>query len=713
MFFIFPKKNSIVISGFTILTITALFILSNQALGYEISPMPELDDLPSFVTPTKLRQSQKDLPTSVTLIRSSDLKKLGIKTVPESLRLVSGMFVGSASGNDYRISYHGTSSQAPRRMQVLIDGVSVYQPGFARIDWSNLPISFDDIKEIEIIKSPNSASYGPNSFFAVVNIKSIDPIDDGGSYLSIRAGDYGVRRSFAKLASSNENSSFRLSVESDRHDGYEENIFGEERHDGLSNKKLSFDIVNELSRKTTARYYNRYVEGITDKEYIDSSQQDFPDTDVEYYTSALVIDHQSSPLSSLQFSAYYSFFDQQEDWESCFPAILLSPSLANLFSLNQDYANAILRQQPYSSDVAAENQLALSVQSDAVRLGDQLLDEVCGDFNNDNKQTNLFMDLQSTHVLHDNIRAVFGVNYSKVSSESDTYFDGEYNYESFTVYSHSEFRPSDLLTFNLGALVENDYERDLNWSPRASVNFHVTDNTSLRIGHSRATRSPDILERDAKWQYRMDNANPGFFDGQEIYYQNSTSESDLVHEKISSTEIGFLHYAMKRKLFVDFKVFYDELEDLISERLLLYDFEPTNNTTGILTGSEIDVSFVPFEYSTARLSYAYLDNNIDNDQERIMYSRHSGSAYLIYSPSWFTSFSYYGADNLAGYWYGSIGFTIGNYYKFSDALVKGAINIKHSLNKDGLVDYGSSSSFPWANINNDPNVVTFEIEIEM
>jgi iron complex outermembrane receptor protein len=56
------------------------------------------------------------------------------------LRLVPGMVVGYEKGWDAFVSYHGTSADMARRMQVLIDGRSVFQPSLAFVDWIGLPL---------------------------------------------------------------------------------------------------------------------------------------------------------------------------------------------------------------------------------------------------------------------------------------------------------------------------------------------------------------------------------------------------------------------------------------------------------------------------------------------------------------------------------------------------------------------------------------------
>jgi iron complex outermembrane recepter protein len=93
---------------------------------------------PVVLTPTRLKQAMQDVPASVTVIKADKLRFFNITSIPDALRLVPGMAVMEATGGDYRIGYHGTNILVPRRMNVLIDGVSVYQPAFARVEWDRL-----------------------------------------------------------------------------------------------------------------------------------------------------------------------------------------------------------------------------------------------------------------------------------------------------------------------------------------------------------------------------------------------------------------------------------------------------------------------------------------------------------------------------------------------------------------------------------------------
>ena len=134
--------------GLTTLAATALLPLA--ALAQQANDSIALEGTyPVVITPTRLRQALPDVPASVTIITSAQIARLGINSVAEALRLVPGMELTRAAGHDWRISYHGTNILTPRRMNVLVDGVSFHRPGYSRVFWQQLPVTLADIDRID------------------------------------------------------------------------------------------------------------------------------------------------------------------------------------------------------------------------------------------------------------------------------------------------------------------------------------------------------------------------------------------------------------------------------------------------------------------------------------------------------------------------------------------------------------------------------------
>lgn len=119
--------------------------------------------VPEVLTATRLKQSPAEVPGSISVLDRELIVASGARDIPELMRLVPGMMVGYLSGNQPTVNYHGTSMSGARRLQVLIDGRSVYRPGLASVDWSDLPLALEDVERIEVFRGPNTVSYGANA----------------------------------------------------------------------------------------------------------------------------------------------------------------------------------------------------------------------------------------------------------------------------------------------------------------------------------------------------------------------------------------------------------------------------------------------------------------------------------------------------------------------------------------------------------------------
>jgi iron complex outermembrane receptor protein len=94
----------------------------------------------------------KDVTAAVFVLSSEDIRRPGAKTVPDMLRLVPGLSVNQIDGNKYMISIRGFSSRFANKLQVLIDGRSIYSPTFSGVYWDQLGLTADEIERIEVIR---------------------------------------------------------------------------------------------------------------------------------------------------------------------------------------------------------------------------------------------------------------------------------------------------------------------------------------------------------------------------------------------------------------------------------------------------------------------------------------------------------------------------------------------------------------------------------
>ncbi|MBT5055197.1 MAG: TonB-dependent receptor [Gemmatimonadetes bacterium] len=131
-----------------------------------------LEDL--VTTPVSLASRSEealfDVSAAVAVVTGEELRRSGVTSVAEALRLVPGMQVARLDASKWAISVRGSNSRFTNNMLVQIDGRSVYTPVFSGVYWEVQDLLLDNVEQIEVIRGPGATLWGANAFFGVVNI---------------------------------------------------------------------------------------------------------------------------------------------------------------------------------------------------------------------------------------------------------------------------------------------------------------------------------------------------------------------------------------------------------------------------------------------------------------------------------------------------------------------------------------------------------------
>jgi iron complex outermembrane receptor protein len=129
-----------------------------------------------------------DTPAAIYVITSEDIKRSGVTSIADALRLAPGVEVARIDSTRWAVSIRGLSDVLNRRLLVLIDGRSVYNPVFAGVFWSVQDYPLEDIDRIEIIRGPGGSLWGANAVNGIVNIITKSAKDTQGGFVSIGGG---------------------------------------------------------------------------------------------------------------------------------------------------------------------------------------------------------------------------------------------------------------------------------------------------------------------------------------------------------------------------------------------------------------------------------------------------------------------------------------------------------------------------------------------
>ena len=129
---------------------------------------------------------------SVYVITRDDIRRAGVDSLPEALRLAPNLQVARAHSFAYAITargMNGTQNSTPNKLLVMIDGRSTYSPFFSGVLWDIQDTLLDDIERIEVISGPGGVLWGVNAVNAVINI--ITRQHATGVLATVNAGNQG------------------------------------------------------------------------------------------------------------------------------------------------------------------------------------------------------------------------------------------------------------------------------------------------------------------------------------------------------------------------------------------------------------------------------------------------------------------------------------------------------------------------------------------
>ncbi|WP_445371355.1 TonB-dependent receptor plug domain-containing protein [Methylomonas sp. HW2-6] len=183
---------AVVFAGFSVLVPVCA-----DATDAERQPVTEMDtaDLLNMQVISTRKKSQvtsvskkagyvSNAPSAVYVISNEDIKRAGVTSVPEALRLAPGVDVARVNSSKWAVSIRGFNGIFANKLLVMIDGRSVYNPGFSGVYWDAQDVMLEDVERIEVIRGPAATLWGANAVNGVINIISKRAEDTGGGLVT-------------------------------------------------------------------------------------------------------------------------------------------------------------------------------------------------------------------------------------------------------------------------------------------------------------------------------------------------------------------------------------------------------------------------------------------------------------------------------------------------------------------------------------------------
>lgn len=643
-----------------------------------ITPVPgwaddlftEAADVPQVLTATRLKQSAAAVPGSMTVLDRSLIEASGARDIPELMRLVPGMMVGyNYAGYLSTINYHGGRQGDARRLQVLIDGRSVYRPGLATVDWSDLPLALEDVDRIEVFRGPNTVSFGANALMGVINIITRSPADSQGTRLKYTTGQRGIDDWYVRQGFNWSGGDARLSLSGMEDNGFDRTDTGMKYRDNRRNIRAQLSVAHTLNFQHSidwqlaaseasdqrSTYSNEYlVKGVVSN--VDKGK----DVKSRDYAGSLTWTFDANSNHTLKFQTDLQRWERVQEWRGCDLSLSFTNEVGQLFALDPDKLDTVSRllSKGYGYVIPswvnggfftpAEAPLALAIYNKFIDPSGQYRSQVCGDFNQNITETRFDLEAQDTWSITDDLRLLSGVSYRRDRSNSETYFNGALGNDIWRLFGHMEWYMTKNLLLQGGLMYEKDGLSGSSLTPRVALNYLITPRHSFRFVYSEAVRSPDMFENNANWHYQLENLSAPI-DGQNsaYYYAYGIGPGNLKQERTRSREIGY-NGQFDFGLSLDIKIFNDDVRRMISEALKITEFIPSNDNQMWFRGAEGQLDWRLTSSDRLRFTYSYIDFEATAKTDRRLTARNSGSAGWMHDwgQGWSSGIFYYGADRL-------------------------------------------------------------------
>lgn len=168
--------------------VSPAFVGPLLAQSLDTGALEQVFGAPVTASATGRPQLVSEAPADMEIITQDDIRRSGATSIPDLLLFLPGVDVRRYGMADVDVGIRGYNQPYNPRLLVLVNGREVYEEAFGSVEWANIPVQLTEIRQIEVIKGPNSALYGFNAVSGVINIITFDPLVDKVNVATVSAG---------------------------------------------------------------------------------------------------------------------------------------------------------------------------------------------------------------------------------------------------------------------------------------------------------------------------------------------------------------------------------------------------------------------------------------------------------------------------------------------------------------------------------------------
>jgi outer membrane receptor protein involved in Fe transport len=470
------------------------------------------------VSASKASEKLVNAPATMSVVTAAQIEGASSPNFAELLRTVPGVNITQVSARDINITTRGATGTLATGQLALLDGRSLYQDFFGFVMWDLLPVNFNEVKQIEVIRGPASAVWGANAFNGVVNVITKSPREMQGTSAVMGFGGFNGSNgqdggalwyvSGTHAAAVNDRWAYKISA-----GGLSQDPFA--RPTGVIPCNRS-----DVCSGTKAPYPPFTNQGSTQPKFDARLDYDYPDGRKLSFTGGL------AGTDGMMHTGIGPFDIDEGTYMGYAKAAYTDGGLRAAFFtnfLNGDASNLL------TADPLTGRQITFNFQTNTY------------DFELSNLQT-----FASRHVLSYGGNLRFNFFDLSIAPSSDDRAE-------FGVFAQDEIFINDMFRWVVGARVDRfDYIDDFVFSPRTTFMIKPDANQTFRISYNRAYRSPSVINNHLNLIIAQPvnirplgvaiGLPPALVAALPNPYQlpiNITGNTDLKEQSLDSFEIGY------------------------------------------------------------------------------------------------------------------------------------------------------------------------------
>lgn len=511
--------------------ILALLLLGGPAMAQDAEDAePEGGEVSEVIVVTASRTEQRlvEVPVAMTVIGAEELATMPADDYGDVLRNVPGLNVTQISARDVQVNTRKATGSLSTDQLVLLDGRSVYLDFFGFVMWDLLPLNFDEIAQVEVVRGPGSAVWGANALGGVINLITKSPWEASGTSVRLGAGELSTLSGAITHAAGGERVGYKISASYYEQEPYD-------RPTGIING-------TEVTNPPGTQYPLLQNEG-TEQPKID-----------------LRVDYNQSTDTSWSFSGGYAATD----------GIVHSgigpfdvDSSSNLSYGKVSWAKKALNVNFYANilDGEARNLLTVGIDGQPIILGFE-------------SQT-YNLDFSNTNVIGSNNVLTYGATARTTDFDLSIAPLGQ-SRDEYGVFFQDEISFGDKVRWLVGARWDDiDSLSSSVVSPRTSLMFAPSRDHNFRISYNEAFRAPSVVENFLSITIvNQADLSPLLFVLSQlglvppptgpvpfVFPSQTMGNPNLVEESLEAYEIGYVGTFADNKVTVTVAVYRNELID--------------------------------------------------------------------------------------------------------------------------------------------------------